>query len=212
MNNSSLILPSSYFGSIFQYALLAKAKEYRVDGFEHFIKQSYRSRCEIYGANGKMSLIVPLKKWKNHCLTKDILVSYDDNWQILHWRSIESAYRTSPYFEFYEEEVKPLFFLKEERLIEYNRVIEKELCQLIQLPVDFIQTAEYIESSPDWRQIINPKNKELKEKNLFQSYIQVFESKFEFIPNLSILDLLFNLGPNSKNYLENLSLETWQKR
>ena len=207
-----LILPTSYFGSIFQFAIIVQNHTYHVDGLEHFIKQSFRNRCEIYGANGKLKLIVPLEKWKNHSLTQEIRISYDENWQLQHWRSIESAYRTSPYFEFYEDDLKPLFFLKESSLLEYNQQVENELKALLQIGTKHQLTSTYEPSAPDWRKIIHPKNDEILEKIDFPNYIQVFESKFGFIPNLSILDLIFNLGPNSKNYLENISLEAWQKK
>lgn len=206
------ILPTSYFGSIFQFALIVQHKNYQVDAYEHFIKQSYRNRCEIAGANGSLKLIVPLEKWKNHCPTRDIKISHDENWQIQHWRSIESAYRTSPYFEFYEDDLKPLFFLEESHLLKYNLQVEAELKALLQIGTEQQLTTSYEASSPDWRIIIHPKNNEIIEKVDFPIYIQVFESKFGFIPNLSILDLIFNFGPNSKNYLENISLEAWQKK
>ena len=208
----SLILPTAYFGSIFQFALVAQFQEYQVEGLEHFVKQSYRNRCEIYGANGLLKLVVPLKKWKNNTLTKDINLSFDENWQNLHWRSVESAYRSSPYFEFYEEEIKPLFFLKEDNLFNYNLYVENELKELLQIESKSSIKAEYSASEPDWRKIIHPKNIEIHKKINFPNYIQVFESKYGFLPNLSILDLIFNLGPNSKNYLENLSLEAWQRK
>jgi len=208
----SPILPTTYFGSIFQFALAAQHKAYQVDGFEHFVKQSYRNRCEIYGANGLLKLIVPLKKWNNHSSSKDIEISYDENWQNLHWRSIESAYRTSPYFEFYEDDLKPLFFLQENNLFSYNLQLENELKELLQIRSSSSISSSYEASEPDWRKIIHPKNKELVGKKNFPTYIQVFESKHHFLANLSILDLIFNLGPNSKNYLENLSLEAWQKK
>ena len=206
-----LLLPSSYFGPALHFALIAQHNEYAIECKEHFVKQSFRSRCEIYGANGKLKLIVPLKKWHHRDTIDSVAISYDEDWQKLHWRSITSAYRTSPYFEFYEEVIKPLFFLKINSLVAYNQEVENTLKQLLKLNARENYTESYQEQSTDWRKLLHPKNKELYGKVSFPKYIQVFEEKCGFIPNLSILDLLFNLGPNSKTYLENIDLR-WQKR
>ena len=201
-----LILPTAYFPSIFQFSFLTQADQYLIEKEEHFKKQSYRSRCEIYGANGKLSLIVPLKRWRNHTKTELIEVSYEENWQNLHWRSIQSAYRASPYFEFYEEEIEPLVFNKQENLIERNLFIEDQLKSILGINSQAKFTESYKVSDPDWRERIHPKNKNIFSNETFPEYIQVFKEKKGFIPNLSILDLLFNLGPNSKQYLEQISI------
>ena len=206
-----ITLPSSYFGPILQYAIIAQNKEYAIENHEHFVKQSFRSRCEIYGANGKLSLIVPLQKWKNHDPINTIFISKEEEWQKLHWKSIQSAYQTSPYFEFYEEEVKPLFFLAEESLVAHNKHIEEEVKDLIGIQSQSHETESYTQSGVDLRKLIHPKNKEITSVVAFTNYIQVFEEKHGFIENLSILDLLFNLGPNTKTYLENLSIP-WHKK
>ncbi|MBL4707673.1 MAG: WbqC family protein [Flavobacteriales bacterium] len=199
-----MILPSSYFSSIFQFALIAQEKKYEIEYYEHFIKQSFRSRCEIYGANGKLSLVVPLQKRRNNTPIQNIKVSYEEKWQHLHWKSIESAYRASPYFEFYEEDLKPLVFLKIESLLERNQVLETEIKSLLGITTEVVQTSLYSPSQPDYREKIHPKNKDLLLAVKFPKYIQVFEEKDGFIPNLSILDLVFNLGPESKSYLQNI--------
>lgn len=200
-------LATAYFSPILHYALMVQSEAYSIEAEEHFVKQSFRSRCEIYGANGKLNLVVPLKKWRNHSNTKEIEVSYEENWQKLHWRSIVSSYRASPYFEFYEEEIEPLVFLKESKLIERNQRIEEELKSILKISTPSSITTEYLPSSTnDWRGILHPKNKKIREEVNFSTYIQVFESKHGFIPNLSILDLLFNLGPDSKKYLQQLSI------
>lgn len=200
-----LTLPSSCFAPILQYALIYDAGNYRTERKEHFIKQSYRSRYQIYGANGLLNLVVPLKKWKNRTLIENIEISYDEDWQQLHWRSIESAYRASPFFEFYEEEIKPLVFSKEINLLLRNSQIEQAICKLIGISSTVTFTESYDQQEPDWRTIINPKNKTEIESVSLPKYIQVFEDKHGFIPNLSILDLLFNLGPESKPYLTQLN-------
>lgn len=201
-----MILPTAYFASIYQFALQAKQTEVFLDGKEHFVKQSYRNRCEIYGANGKLSLIVPLKKWKNHSNTEDIKISFEDNWQHVHWKSIESAYRTSPFFEFFEEEIKPLIYNKEDNLFLRNLKITKELNALIGINQQISITDSYEAQIPDYRITIHPKRKDFYNGLTFKAYIQVFEEKNGFLPNLSILDLLFNLGTECKSYLNNVQI------
>ncbi|MFT6167624.1 MAG: hypothetical protein ACJAV5_001958 [Vicingaceae bacterium] len=200
-----LILPSSCFAPILQFALITDAENYTIETKEHFVKQSYRSRFQIYGANGLLNLVVPVKKWKNHSSIEEIQVSYDENWQQLHWRSIESAYRASPFFEFYEEEIKPLVFSKEINLIMRNAEIERIILRIIGISSSAIFSENYSEQELDWRSLINPKSKVEMESVSISNYIQVFEDKHGFIPNLSILDLLFNLGPECKLYLKLLN-------
>lgn len=202
-----MILPSSYFAPIVQYALIAQGNSYAIESKENFVKQSFRSRCEIAAANGKLSLVVPLKKRKNHTPIEEVEVSYAEGWQKLHWRSIESAYRGSPYFEFYEDEIRPLVFLETNLLLERNEQIERELKEILRINSKATRTSDYQSQSMDWRNIIHPKNKLDTMGVNFPKYIQVFEEKHGFIPNLSILDLLFNLGPDCKTYLEKLTIK-----
>tara|TARA_R110000868_G_scaffold111836_7_gene301658 strand:+ start:70 stop:696 length:627 start_codon:yes stop_codon:yes gene_type:complete len=203
-----MLFPTAYFGPIFQYALLVDQRKFEIDGKEHFVKQSYRSRCEIYGANGKLKLIVPLQKWNNHSPTETIRVSYDENWPLLHWRSIMSAYRSSPYFEFYEDDLKPFFDEKFDSLLSLNYAAETRIWNLLNIHCigDFSESFEPLKAN-DPRKIIHPNNSTLLENIEFPEYTQVFSDKFGFIKNLSILDLLFNLGPNSYNYLKNIAAQ-----
>lgn len=200
-----LTLSSSCFAPIIQFTLISGIENYKIESKEHFVKQSFRSRYQIYGANGLLNLVVPLKKWKNHTPIEKIEVSYDEDWQQLHWRSIESAYRASPFFEFYDEEIKPLVFSKEVNLIQRNTRIESTILKILGIPTINVFTKSYDQQEPDWRMLINPKNKVEIESFSMPKYIQVFEDKHGFIPNLSILDLLFNLGPESKLYLKQLN-------
>ncbi len=200
-----LTLPSSCFAPIIQFALINSTKNYNIESKEHFVKQSFRSRYQICGANGLLNLVVPIKKWKSHTAIEEIEVSYDEDWQQLHWRSIESAYRASPFFEFYEEEIKPLVFSKEAYLIRRNANIESAILKILGIATIMEFTESYDTRKPDWRMLINPKKKLEIGSIPMSKYIQVFEDKHGFIPNLSILDLLFNLGPESKLYLKQLN-------
>lgn len=199
-------LSTSYFGSTTHYSLIAQSKSYLIESKEHFIKQSQRNRTEIYSANGKLILSIPLKKWRNHSPIDQMEVSFDEDWQTLHWRSMESAYRASPFFEYYEDEIKPLIYSKESNLIKRNTLIEESIKKIIGIESILDYTSLYEKSEMDWRKLLHPKNKELAKCFSIPSYIQVFEEKHGFIPNLSILDLLFNLGPESRSYLNRIKL------
>jgi len=201
-----IVLPTAYFGPLSHFALIFHEKEYRLEKHESFCKQTYRNRCEILGPNGILKLIVPLTKWQNGTQTGNIKISYEEDWQSHHWKSICTAYQSSPYFEFYEDDVHPMFQLKEENLLDYNQKCERMLKELLQLSATDNYTSNYKIYSKDYRQLIHPKRRlEIFTKNS-PTYIQVFSNKFDFQPNLSILDLLFNLGAESKHYLQNLSL------
>lgn len=206
------VFPTAYFAPIFQFALMSSEEKYSMEVKESFVKQSYRSRCEIYGANGLLKLIVPLEKWKNHSRTEEIKISYDENWQLLHWRSIESAYRSSPYFEFYEDDIRPILLNnKPTYLIDLNYLIDNKLKQLLNISSTSIKTEKYESFKQDLRKIIHPKSREINEEINYPFYIQVFTEKYGFIKNLSIIDLLFNLGPESNVYLNKIAAEYEQE-
>lgn len=211
-----ITLATAYFGPILHYALIAQNETYQIEQKEHFVKQSFRSRCETSSANGKLKLIVPLQKWQNNCPIQDIEVSYQEDWQKLHWRSLESAYRLSPFFEYYEDELRPFFEIKYNNLLDLNWQVEQQIKKILQLNIHSTYTETYETKEIDLRQLISPKNKLIKEADFYEKYIQVFEDKYGFIPNLSILDLLFNLGPAAKGYLEKIDLKQiinrWQKK
>ncbi|MFK7746877.1 MAG: WbqC family protein [Kordia sp.] len=196
----------TYFPSIAHYVLFAKSAHVVFEMEDNFQKQTYRNRTYIYGANGKLMLNVPVrhsKKDKNQKY-KDIPIANETAWQRLHWKSLESAYRTSPYFEYYEDELKPLFEKRYTRLIDLNFDTIHAINECLQLEIETSKTQEYqsiitAENSKDFRKLANVK----KEPNHgFDTYTQVFEARHGFIPNLSILDLLFNEGTNAITYLE----------
>ena len=197
------ILSSVYCGSIEYYTVLKNAEEVLIDSQEHYTKQTYRNRCEIYGANGKLNLTIPLVRRGQRVPVYDAEIENSHGWKKLHWRSIESAYRSSPYFEFYEHHFMPIFEKDHTHLFELNQEIQNKLIQILNLDVVVKETEFYQKEHSgytDYRDAIHPKN---DPKNILSDkrYIQVFESKCGFIPNLSILDLLFNEGPNAIIYL-----------
>ena len=202
----SVLVHPAYFGSIAQYVALAKAEEIIYEDYDNYQKQTNRNRTYIYGANGKLLLNVPIlhsgiKGVKR--LYKDIQIEHQFNSLSIHWKSLESAYRTSPYFEFYEDDLAPIFEGKPKFLLDLNYKCTEFIVDCLQLASPSTKTTSFElspENTKDYRYLIDSKNKSIGAN--FETYIQVFESKHGFIPNLSILDLLFAEGPNAVTYLE----------
>ena len=204
----SITVHPTYFPSIAHYVAFANADEIVFEMEDNFQKQTYRNRTYIYGANGKLMLNVPVRHSKKdaHQKYKDIKIANETAWQRLHYRSLESAYRASPYFEYYEDELMTLFEKKYSYLIDLNFDTIEIINECLQLEITSSKTTEYqeiITNSKDFRKLVEAK----KERNYnFESYTQVFEANQGFIPNLSILDLLFNEGTNALSYLEQQSI------
>jgi len=170
---------------------------------DNYQKQTYRNRCYIYGANGKQLLTVPTihKKTNTKQKSKDIKVDNNTPWQKLHIKSLQSAYRSSPFFEFYEDDILEVFNKKYAFLLDLNFKIISIINDCLQLEIPIQKTLEYkLNSENDFRNLVNAKN---TQNYLLKKYTQVFDDKYGFISNLSILDLLFNEGPNTLEYLEN---------
>ena len=201
----SLFLPT-YFAPISQYMAIANAKEVIFEVDDNYQKQTYRNRCYIYGPNGKQLLNIPTKHLTSSSKkkTKDTLVNQSGAWQIQHLKSIQIAYRNSPFFEFYEDDLLPILTKNYKYLLDLNIETHLFITDALQIDNSFKKSQTY-EENPlnDFRYLANAKQ-ELSIQ--FDSYIQMFDDKFGFIPNLSILDLLFMEGPNSSSFLENKSL------
>lgn len=204
----NILIHPTYFPSIATFVAIAKASEVYMEIHDNFQKQTYRNRCYIYGANGKLALNIPVvHSQKSRQKYSDVEIFNKENWQTIHWKSILSAYRTSPFFEFYEDELFPLFEKPFKYLFDFNISCFKTVCECLQLNIKLSETISYekkFQNGNDFRHLVKAKNE--VPRNL-ESYIQVFSAKHGFIPNLSVLDLLFNEGPNALNYLENQNLE-----
>jgi hypothetical protein len=197
----SLFLPT-YFSPISQYITIANSDRVLFETEDNFQKQTYRNRCYIYGSNGKQLLNIPVKHTSVSLKkkTKDTLVDNSVSWQSQHLKSIQIAYRNSPFFEFYEDDLLPILSKEYKYLIDLNIDTYLFITDALQIHQKYSKTTEYIVSSEnDYRLLANAK----QEHNYkFNSYIQMFDDKFGFIKNLSILDLLFMEGPNAISYLE----------
>jgi len=193
------IFPTSYFGNIEFYKKLSSYDSVLVESYETYPKQTFRNRCEITTANGLLPLSIPIEKPNgSKTRTNEILLSSKEKWQLIHWRAIEAAYASSPYFEYYEQEVKELIFQQELNLTQFNHNIIKRIQKWLDLPTQLIYTDKYnhIDSNLDFRNLfsksINPR--EFKH----DYYQQVFEIENGFFQNVSILDSIFCLGPMAR--------------
>ena len=203
--NSTIILSTAYLAPIQYYSKLLKYDEALVEHHEHFPKQTYRNRCNIYGANGLLALTIPLKKRGERTPVKDVRISYDQPWQNLHWRSMQASYRSSPYFEYYEDDLTPFYEKQYEFLLDFNSELHELVCGLLKIDNNVKPTASYekmIAGADDLREGISPKVDWRSDRDFeAKEYTQVFGSKFGFLPNLSIADLLFNEGPSAKEFI-----------
>lgn len=174
--------------------------QFMVEREEHFPKQTFRNRATIYSPNGSLDLIIPvIRGAKVHTKFKDVKISNDFNWQRLQWKSLESCYRNSAYFEYYEDEFARFYHQKFDSLYDYNEEILQWLFKQLKIEVNYNYTAEYEKEVPaelDFRTKPNFR----KPEGEFKPYFQVFDDRGGFKPNLSIVDLLFNQGPQSKSY------------
>ncbi len=208
------LLSTAYFAPIQYYCKQLQYKTILVEQWENYAKQSYRNRCNIFGANGLLTLSIPVVKATNKkILTKDVRISYDTNWQKLHRKGIESAYKSSPFYEYYIDDIAPFFTKRWDFLFDMNMQINATVCDILEIENHLQPTSDFVPLNcpdySDFRNSIHPKQSRAKADNCFSPspYTQVFSDKLGFIPNLSILDLIFNLGNESLVYLENCIVE-----
>lgn len=184
--------PTSYYKSLLQ------CDNRLLEINEHFIKQTIRNRCEIATSNGILILTVPLSQRKNNMLVNEVCISYQNNWQRQHIKSLETAYQSSPFFEFYIDDLKLAYQFQPKFLIDWNNSIHQLILKWLKLKIEFKHTDTYnkvYENAIDFR-----KNDWINFEAL--NYHQVFESKLGFIGHLSIFDLIFNCGNQSLAYLK----------
>lgn len=197
------LLHLTYFPNIAHMAVMLQSDEIYFEYCDTYMKQTYRNRCCVMAANGLLQLNIPvIHSQKNRRLYRNVEVSHVEQWQNNHLKSLESAYRKSPFFEYYIDDLAPLFKLKVNNLYDFNLACLKKIFECLQLPLNYKLTETYTstnKSHTDYRNLVFCK-KEIKQS--FQDYIQVFNEKHNFIGNLSILDLLFNEGPNTVNYIK----------
>ncbi len=206
MTNKSngLLLSTAYFPPVQYFALIRNFPDLLMENQENYIKQSYRNRCNILSANGILPLIIPVKRIKGE-KTPISKVKPDNsyNWQRQHRISIESAYRSAPFYEFYIDDIIHLLELRHDYLIELNSAILKKMLNILNIPANFRYTEKYHKDPPpgfrDIRDSIHPKKRDNESVIIagHTRYNQVFRERSDFVPGLSILDVLFNAGPDA---------------
>ena len=208
---TEVLLSTAYLAPIQYFTKLVSYPQIYIEHCESYLKQSYRNRTIILAANGPLQLSMPVADGpRAKGPIKDLKLSYEQPWQLMHWRGISSAYNSSPFFEYYADDLSPFFHEKKWKyLFDFNLEIQDTIFRAINLNLDIKKTIEYYpqgevpETTADFRYAIHPKpQKQKADPHFFPTpYTQVFNEKWGFIPNLSILDLLFSEGPETISHL-----------
>ncbi len=200
------LIHPTYYPNLAHFTAMLKADTVFFEVCDNYQKQTFRNRTEIYGANGKLALTVPVSySQKNRQLYKDVRIANENKWQQQHLKSLQSAYSMSPFFEYYIDDLMPLLEKQFDYILDFNLNCFDVLKDCIQLGITEYNTGVFEkepENRTDFRSLVN-RNYEV---NSFRPYTQVFTEKHSFISNLSILDLLFNEGPNAELYLKKQNL------
>ena len=196
-----VLLSTTYFGPIQWYQKLHRANQVWMERHESFQKQTYRNRCVIATTQGTQALTVPIERTTSSAI-KDIRISDHGNWRHLHWNALQSAYGDSPFFMYYEDDIRPFFEHRWDFLFDFNEAIREKLCELLDIQPTVGHTDHYLpslnrEGLLDFRDAINPKHPAPDPDFDARRYYQVYEAKHGFQPNLRIVDLLFNMGPEA---------------
>lgn len=205
------LLSTTYFGPVQWYQKLNAGHTVYIEACETYAKQTFRNRCVIATANGTQVLTVPVERPAdielNRCPIRDLRISDHGRWRQLHWNALQSAYSESPFFEYYADDLRPFFERHYDYLFDYNMAIIETMCELLDVRPDIRLTCDYVPSAflhpgtIDYREAITPKHPADDPDFTPRPYYQVFASRTGFIPNISILDLLFNMGPEGVFWL-----------
>jgi len=194
-------LSTAYLPPIEYFLYMVSCPYVNIELCDNYVKQTYRNRCFIAGAGGIQTLTVPVVRTSRHQKVRDVAISSHGDWTHVHWNALESAYMNSPYYVYYKDEFLSIYKNPPKLLGDFNMELTLLICKLIGIECHLEPTVEYI-SSPefDLRYLSEPAHKE--KNNSYEPYYQVFKQKNGFIGGLSIVDLLFNLGPESLIYLK----------
>jgi hypothetical protein len=196
--HSTVLLSTAYLAPVSYYRQINSHSQVVIEKHCNYVKQTYRNRCVIATANGLQVLSIPIEKPDSlKCPTKDIRIAEHGNWQHLHWNAIVSAYNSSPFFEYYADDFLPFYEKPQKFLFDFNETLRELVCKLLDISPNINYSSVYItdteNETDDFRETIHPK-KPFTETD-FKPYYQVFTEKYGFQANLSIIDLLFNMGP-----------------
>lgn len=212
----TVLLHPAYFGPVSQWVAYVKSGKVFFENDDNYQKQTYRNRMYIYDANGRLTLNIPIKHSSALGLNtngrqkyRDVQIENSFEWQTQHWRAFKASYQTSPFFEFYEDELYPLYQKEFKYLMDFNYRCMEFVAECLQTDWDFEKTDEFILKPTEMRDLRGLVN--AKSKRSFQNtaYTQVFDTKEGFLPDLCILDLIFNEGNASLAYLESQDLESY---
>ena len=214
---TTALLQTTYFGPVQWYQKLYHYDHCLIEQYDSYQKQTYRNRCVIATANGLQALTVPVEHHANSqtliansSQVKDLRISDHNQWRKVHWNALQSAYSESPFFEYYVDDIRPFFEHKYDFLIDFNEAIRQKICELIDIHPHVEYTTEYVKPTAnsqqpiafsDFREVIHAKHPQPDADFEAKPYWQVFQHRYGFQPNLSILDLLFCMGPESVFYL-----------
>lgn len=192
------VFPTAYFGNIEYFRELVEAKNPVLETKEHFVKQTLRTRCDILTANGILQLTVPVIRHLGSKTPMDeVSISYQNDWRKIHWKAIESAYSSSPYFDYYGIEVEELIFQDESNLVKFNQSIMDKILSWLDLDLNISYSDRYIEEAI----VVDHRSNDFSLFKQMKPYKQVFAKENEFIPNLSILDVIFCEGPLARKWV-----------
>ena len=194
------LLSSAYFGPVQWYQKLHRYDRCFIERYDNYVKQTYRNRCVIAATGGPQTLTVPIERYEGRkCLMRDIRISDHGSWRHLHWNALVSSYGESPFFDYYADDIRPFFERRWEFLFDFNLEITHTICSLLDIRPTIELTGEYLQTedvcADDFRDAIRPKHPLTDATFSPRPYYQVYAQKHGFISNLSILDLLFNEGP-----------------
>ena len=214
---TTALLQTTYFGPVQWYQKLYHYDHCLIEQYDSYQKQTYRNRCVIATANGLQALTVPVEHHANSQMlianssqVKDLRISDHNQWRKVHWNALQSAYSERPFFEYYADDIRPFFEHKYDFLIDFNEAIRQKICELIDIHPHVEYTTEYVKPTAnsqqpiafsDFREVIHAKHPKPDADFEAKPYWQVFQHRYGFQPNLSILDLLFCMGPESVFYL-----------
>jgi len=198
----NILVSTAYLAPVEYFSLLSKADEVFIEANENYIKQSYRNRCYILSTHGPQLLSVPVYLGSIHKTSlKDIRIDYSKRWQQVHLRALKASYSSSPYYQFYFEDIELIISKRTDYLIDLNMELLESLLKMLKLKPRISYTTHFEpegRSETDYRYMISPKK---KSSFIEKEYLQVFSDGGKFVPGLSIVDLIFNLGPEAVEYL-----------
>ncbi|MBR1631934.1 MAG: WbqC family protein [Paludibacteraceae bacterium] len=206
---NTLLLQTAYLAPIAYYAVMAQADEVVIEQYDSYHKQTLRNRCFIGAESGRMALNIPVVRTGSKQLVKDVRISYQSNWQHQHWQALKSAYNLTPFFEYYADDLLPYYQRQTEFLIDFNIGLQETVMDLLDIHTEVRRSTDYCPA--DAAQVSDEEKKTTDLRDHFHAkheaprpmppYWQVFQHRNGFLPDLSIVDLLFNLGPESSVYL-----------